>query len=114
LPDPTNLPNVGSFFKNPIVAKSDLARLVINNEAAPSYVQSDGRYKIAAAWLIDQCGFRGQRRGPVGVHANQALVLVNYGGTGAQLMALAAEIQDAVAAKFAIDLDLEPRVYGRG
>ena len=69
-------------------------------------------YKIPAAWLIDQCGFRGQRRGEVGVHEHQALVLVNYGGTGAQLIALATEIQDAVSAKFGVALEIEPRLYG--
>lgn len=112
LPDPANLPNAGSFFKNPVVTESELARLCIDSERAPTYLQPDGRYKIAAAWLIDQCGFRGERRGAVGVHRHQALVLVNYGGTGTQLMALATEIQDAVAAKFGVDLDLEPRLYG--
>lgn len=112
LPDPAQLPNAGSFFKNPSVAASALGRLRSGGDTAPHYLQPDGRYKIAAAWLIDQCGFRGQRRGAVGVHEHQALVLVNYGGTGAELLALAAEIQAAVAAKFGIDLDIEPRLYG--
>lgn len=112
LPDPAKLPNAGSFFKNPIVTESVLERLSNEGKKAPVYPQPDGRYKVAAAWLIDQCGLRGHRRGAVGVHENQALVLVNYGGTGTQLMALAAEVQNTVSAKFAIDLELEPRLYG--
>lgn len=110
LPDPVQLPNVGSFFKNPILPESALKRL--QSDRAPHYPQADGRYKVAAAWLIDQCGFRGLSRGAVSVHEHQALVLVNNGGTGAELMALAAEIQNAVAAKFGIELEIEPRLYG--
>ena len=112
LPDPAQLPNAGSFFKNPLVTESGLSRLESNGSQSPRYPQADGTYKIPAAWLIDQCGFRGQRRGEVGVHEHQALVLVNYGGTGAQLLALATEIQDAVSAKFGIALEIEPRLYG--
>lgn len=112
LPDPAQLPNAGSFFKNPIVAESALERLCSHGDSAPYYLQPDGGYKIAAAWLIDQCGFRGQSRGAVGVHEHQALVLINCGGTGAELMALAAEIQNAVAVKFGIELEIEPRLYG--
>lgn len=112
LPDPADLPNAGSFFKNPLVPESGLDRLQSNGVQSPRYAQLDGTYKIPAAWLIDQCGFRGQRRGNVGVHEHQALVLVNYGGTGDQLLALATEIQDAVFAKFGIALEIEPRLYG--
>ena len=112
LPDPAQLPNAGSFFKNPLVTESGLSRLESNGSQSPRYPQADGTYKIPAAWLIDQCCFRGQRRGEVGVHEHQALVLVNYGGTGAQLLALATEIQDAVSAKFGIALEIEPRLYG--
>ncbi|MDB9999362.1 UDP-N-acetylmuramate dehydrogenase [Porticoccaceae bacterium] len=112
LPDPADLPNAGSFFKNPLVSESGLDRLQSNGVQSPRYAQLDGTYKIPAAWLIDQCGFRGQRRGNVGVHEHQALVLVNYGGTGNQLLALATEIQDAVFAKFGIALEIEPRLYG--
>ena len=112
LPDPAQLPNAGSFFKNPIVAETALERLCSHGDRAPHYLQPDGTYKIAAAWLIDQCGFRGQSRGAVGVHQHQALVLINCGGTGSELMALAAEIQNAVAGKFGIELEIEPRLYG--
>ena len=106
------LPNAGSFFKNPVVGESVLASLHSNGSDAPSYRQADGSYKVPAAWLIDQCGFRGQRRGLVGVHEHQALVLINYGGTGTDLLALAAEIQSAVIERFAIALEIEPRLYG--
>jgi UDP-N-acetylmuramate dehydrogenase len=68
--------------------------------------------KIPAAWLIDQCGFRGLRSGNVAVHEHQALVLVNFGGTGTELLGLAAEIQAKVQARFSIALEIEPRVYG--
>ena len=112
LPNPEVLPNVGSFFKNPVVGESVLASLQSNGSDAPSYRQADGSYKVPAAWLIDQCGFRGQRRGLVGVHEHQALVLINYGGTGTDLLALAAEIQSAVIERFAIALEIEPRLYG--
>ena len=112
LPDPEVLPNAGSFFKNPIVGESVLTSLHSNGSDAPYYRQVDGSYKVPAAWLIDQCGFRGQRRGLVGVHEHQALVLINYGGTGTDLLALAAEIQSAVSERFAIALEIEPRLYG--
>jgi len=112
LPDPEVLPNAGSFFKNPVVGESALASLHSNGSDAPCYRQADGSYKVPAAWLIDQCGFRGQRRGLVGVHEHQALVLINYGGTGTDLLALAAEIQSAVIQRFAIALEIEPRLYG--
>ena len=112
LPDPEVLPNAGSFFKNPVVDESALASLHSNGSDAPCYRQADGSYKVPAAWLIDQCGFRGQRRGLVGVHEHQALVLINYGGTGTDLLALAAEIQSAVIERFAIALEIEPRLYG--
>lgn len=112
LPDPAQLPNAGSFFKNPLVTGAELDRLVSNGTQSPRYPQADGTYKIPAAWLIDQCGFRGQRRGDVGVHEHQALVLVNYGGTGTQLLNLATDIQNKVFTKFGIALEIEPRLYG--
>ena len=79
----------------------------------PHYAQADGDSKIPAAWLIEQCGFKGTVRGAVGVHDRQALVLVNLGGgNGAELLELAAELCDAVKQRFAIELEIEPRVYG--
>ena len=79
----------------------------------PIYPQADGRSKLPAAWLIDACGWKGQRRDGVGVHPQHALVLVNYGSdSGAELLALAGGIAASVKERFGIDLEIEPRVYG--
>ncbi|MGB2286919.1 MAG: UDP-N-acetylmuramate dehydrogenase [Porticoccaceae bacterium] len=112
LPDPAVTPNVGSFFKNPIVDKQHLEQLTKDYSALPFYNQQAGDVKIPAAWLIDQCGYLGARVGDVGVHEKHALVLVNFGGSGAEILQLAAEIQAAVKARFDIALEIEPRIYG--
>ena len=119
LPDPNELANVGSFFKNPVIARSALAlvQAVDGNVEVPFYPQADGSVKVPAAWLIDQCQFRGVRRGNVGVHDKQALVLVNYSNEGdndsaRKILALAKEIQVAVKVRFGIVLEVEPRIYG--
>jgi len=113
LPDPAVTPNVGSFFKNPVIGKALFERLLDQHSAMPHFNQEDKGIKIPAAWLIDQCGYLGFRVGNVGVHEKHALVLVNFGGSGADILQLAAQIQAAVAAKFDIELEIEPRVYGR-
>jgi UDP-N-acetylmuramate dehydrogenase len=79
----------------------------------PHFDQQAKGIKIPAAWLIDQCGYLGLRVGDVGVHEKHALVLVNFGGSGADILQLAVQIQTAVAAKFDITLEIEPRIYGR-
>ena len=119
LPDPNELANVGSFFKNPVIARSALAHVqaVDGNVEVPFYPQTAGSVKVPAAWLIDQCQFRGVRRGNVGVHDKQALVLVNYSNEGdndsaRKVLALAKEIQVAVKVRFGIVLEVEPRIYG--
>ncbi len=113
LPDPAREPNAGSFFKNPIVDAELARRLVEQHPELPIYPQADGRSKLPAAWLIDACGWKGQRRDGVGVHPQHALVLVNYGSdSGAELLALAGGIAAAVKERFGIDLEIEPRVYG--
>ena len=119
LPDPNELANVGSFFKNPVIARSALAHVqaVDGNVEVPFYPQTDGSVKVPAAWLIDRCQFRGVRRGNVGVHDKQALVLVNYSNEGdndsaREVLALAKEIQVAVKVRFGIVLEVEPRIYG--
>lgn len=116
LPDPSEIPNVGSFFKNPLVSSAVLSDLLVRYPQMPNYPQPDKCSKIPAAWLIDQCGFKGMMRGSVGVHKHQALVLVNDlrkgGGTGQQLLDLAEELREGVWQRFAIRLELEPRVYG--
>lgn len=112
LPDPAQIPNVGSFFKNPLVSSPLADKLSATFPTMPCYPQADGLSKIPAAWLIEQCGYKGQRHGNVGVHAKQALVLVNFEGDGTELLALAQAIEADVNTKFGIQLDIEPRVYG--
>jgi UDP-N-acetylmuramate dehydrogenase len=114
LPDPSSTPNAGSFFKNPVVARDDYAKLVESFPTAPGFAQSNGLVKVPAAWLIDQCGWKGFRRKNLGVHELHALVLVNYGSdSGRQLLVLADEIRTSVERKFGVKLEIEPRVYGR-
>ncbi|MDR0702105.1 MAG: UDP-N-acetylmuramate dehydrogenase [Azoarcus sp.] len=111
LPDPTELGSAGSFFKNPVVEARQCAALLAAHPALPHYPQPDGREKLAAGWLIEQCGWKGRRLGPVGCHAGQALALVNHGGaSGADVLRLAARIQDDVAARFGVALEIEPVV----
>ncbi len=112
LPDPRVIGNAGSFFKNPIVSAEAHAALKTNIADIPSYPQRDGTFKLAAAWLIDQCGWKGYRKGSAGVHPNQALVLVNYGAaTGAEILELAYDIQASVLEKFNVDLEREVNVW---
>ncbi|QSP93622.1 UDP-N-acetylmuramate dehydrogenase [Marinobacter salinisoli] len=110
LPDPATLPNAGSFFKNPVVDASEYDRLRALFPGIVGYPQSQG-VKLAAAWLIDQSGWKGFRNARVGVHNRQALVLINHSnGTGADILALAAEIRASVKAKFGVELEMEPGV----
>lgn len=109
LPDPAVLGNAGSFFKNPVVSAAVFAGLSARFPGLAAYPQADGRYKLAAGWLIDQAGWKGFRDGPVGVHERQALVLVNHGGaTGRQLQALAARIVADVVDRYGVVLEQEP------
>lgn len=109
LPDPKEIGNAGSFFKNPIVSPEHHEQLVSTHADLPSYKQSDGRYKLAAAWLIDQCGWKGRDVGRAGVHHRQALVLVNRAGAVAEdIRQLAEAIQQDVYAKFNVCLEPEP------
>jgi len=115
LPDPADTPNAGSFFKNPVITQQQLAEIVGRAPDLPQYPQDDGQVKLPAAWLIDQCGWKGKRVGGFGVHPQHALVLVNYGGDkGSELLALAGEIRRSVFDAYGIDLEIEPRVYGVG
>ncbi len=108
LPDPQLIGNAGSFFMNPIVAKEKADKLTKEYPNMPTYPANDGYTKLAAAWLIDQCGWKGFRRGDAGVHENQALVLVNYGiATGKEIVALANEIKQSVKETFGVDLQEE-------
>ncbi len=110
LPDPAEVGNAGSFFKNPLVEKPLFDALLQQYPAMPGYAAGSG-VKIPAGWLIEQCGLKGARRGKVGVHPKQALVLVNYGGgTGSEVLALAREVCDAVLQKFGVALEMEVNV----
>ncbi|WP_027849616.1 UDP-N-acetylmuramate dehydrogenase [Marinospirillum minutulum] len=110
LPDPAKLANAGSFFKNPVISKQQAEELLKLYPDIPHYPATNG-CKLAAAWLIDQCGFKGTKRGNVGVHDQQALVLVHTGGgTAKDLLALAEEITSAVKSRFNVQLEREPEL----
>ncbi len=109
LPDPHIIGNAGSFFKNPLVSAEQRQALLARYPALISYSQPDGRYKLAAGWLIEQAGWKGRALGNAGVYARQALVLVNLGGvTGAAVLALAQSIQADVMQQFGVQLETEP------
>lgn len=110
LPDPTQIPNAGSFFKNPIVPKTQANALKEQYPNMPTYVVNDCQTKIAAGWLIEQCGWKGKNLGPAGVYEKQALVLVNRGGAkGSDIQNLSNAIIDSVRSTF--NITLEPEVY---
>lgn len=112
LPDPAVLGNAGSFFKNPLVPADHAARLREQYPGLVAYPAGEGRVKLAAGWLIEQAGWKGYRDGDAGVHDKQALVLVNHGrATGAELLALARRIQADIAARFGVELEIEPNVW---
>lgn len=111
LPDPAKIGNAGSFFKNPVVSGEQHRQLLAKYPQLVSYPQPDGSVKLAAGWLIDQCGWKGKSLGSAGVHDKQALVLVNLGGAaGSQLLELASRIQVDVKQRFDVMLDPEPIV----
>jgi UDP-N-acetylmuramate dehydrogenase len=116
LPNPALQPNAGSFFKNPLLSPQTTKKLFEKSPGLPRYPQEDGRVKVPAAWLIDHCGWKGVRRGNLGVHDQHALVLVNYGSesgeSGENLLALATEVTNSVYDKFGVVLEIEPRVLG--
>ncbi len=110
LPDPDELGNAGSFFWNPIISSDELLRFQESYPDIEAYPYGD-QYKLAAAWLIDQAGWKGYREGDVGVHKEHALVLVNYGeATGAELYDLSLRIQHSVEQMFSIKLQPEVRI----
>ncbi|MEH6564546.1 MAG: UDP-N-acetylmuramate dehydrogenase [Halopseudomonas sp.] len=113
LPDPAVLPNAGSFFKNPLVSQAAADALLLRHPGMPHFPQPDGLCKLAAGWLIEQAGWKGFRRGDVGVHQAQALVLVNYGmARGSEILALAADIAAEVQQRFGVVLEQEPPLLG--
>ena len=111
LPNPAELGNSGSFFKNPVISKAQFDQLLTTFPKLPYYPQENGEVKIPAGWLIDQLDFKGKRIGDAGVHKNQALVLVNYGNaSGQEILALAQKIQAAVKESFNISLEAEVNI----
>ena len=111
LPDPKVIGNVGSFFQNPVVANRKFEALREQFPEIVSYPDQADKRKLAAGWLIDQCGFKGKTVGPVGVYQKQALVLVNHGGgTAKDILALAQSIQDEIRNVFGIELEIEPNI----
>lgn len=109
LPDPAEIGNAGSFFKNPVIATNAYSALQRRFPDMPAYVIDDQTRKVPAAWLIDHCGFKGMRTGNIGVHKNQPLVLINHGGGhGKDLANLAQQILKTVQQTF--DVTLEPEV----
>jgi len=111
LPDPGKLGNAGSFFTNPVVGLDTYDELKSRYPGLVGFGHGTDSVKLAAAWLVDYCGWRGYREGDIGVSESQALVLVNYGGgSGRDLVALSERIRDSVYERFAIRLETEPVV----
>ncbi|TGV06563.1 UDP-N-acetylmuramate dehydrogenase [Alcaligenaceae bacterium 429] len=112
LPDPAKVGNAGSFFKNPVVQAKQYAVLRTQHPNVVAYAQADGRYKLAAGWLIDQAGWKGREAGAVAMHPRQALVMTNCGGAVLEdVLNLAQQIQSDVQQKFGVQLEQEPVLY---
>lgn len=111
LPNPEKIGNAGSFFKNPEIFKNHFEKLKEQYPQMPSYPAGEQKVKVPAGWLIEQCGWRGKRIGNTGTYKDQALVIVNYGNAmGLEIKAIAMQIQQSVAEKFAIDLEMEVNI----
>ena len=112
LPDPNKIGNSGSFFKNPVVDDRKFKTLQERYPEIPHFKQSDHKVKVPAGWLIEQCGFKGYRKGDAGVHQKQALVLVNHGkASGQEILELSKNIRRDVKEKFNITLSREVNVF---
>lgn len=111
LPDPKELGNSGSFFKNPILLKSDFEKIHRQFPEMKYYDISETEVKVPAGWLIEQAGFKGKRFGNAGIHKNQALVLVNYGdATGQEILNISKDIQETILKMFGIQIEAEVNV----
>ncbi len=112
LPDPAELPNAGSFFKNPIINAQQVKRIQRRFKDMPVYETGNSKeFKTSAAWLLEQCGFKGHREGDAGFYDKHALILVNHGdATGSDLLRMTKMAKRAVKNKFAVDLEEEVRV----
>lgn len=111
LPNPEQIGNAGSFFKNPVISTTEYQKLRSTYPEIPGYTLTDNQVKVPAAWLIDQCGWKGFREGDAGVYPKQALVLVNYGkATGKEICNLAERIQHSVKERFGISITPEVNI----
>ena len=111
LPDPAIIGNAGSFFKNPVIVKSELKKIENIKKNIPYYEAGENKYKIPAGWLIERCGWKGYRKGDAGCYEKQALVLVNYGNaTGKEIYDLSEEIKISVQEKFGVELEREVNI----
>ena len=111
LPDPKELGNAGSFFKNPVIEKSEFENLQKKHPKIPHYVINENQVKVPAGWLIEQAGWKGKKFNNFGVHNKQALVLVNYGGaSGIEIYNLSTEILNDIQNKFNIKLEREVNI----
>ena len=112
LPDPTITPNAGSFFKNPIISHQELQKLQQQNPSMPSFSINNNQYKIPAAWLIEQCQWKGKRAGNVSMHQDQAVVLVNHGNaSGKALLTHTQHVAQSVKQRFNITLTPEVNIH---
>jgi UDP-N-acetylmuramate dehydrogenase len=112
LPDYVTLPNAGSFFKNPILTEEEKEKLLLKLPDAPVYNAENGMFKTSAAYLIDKAGYKGKRKGNVGIYEHHALIIVNYGTeNGIDIQNLMIEIQEKILREFGIELEAEVWVY---
>lgn len=111
LPDPAEVGNAGSFFKNPVIERTYFDSLKAAFETIQGFSVDEDQVKVPAAWLIDQCGWKGKRFGAIGIHEKQPLVLVNFGGgNGRDILKLSEDIQESVFKKFGVQLETEVNI----
>ncbi|MBX7203324.1 MAG: UDP-N-acetylmuramate dehydrogenase [Bacteroidia bacterium] len=112
LPDPAKIGNAGSFFKNPVVEQKQYEQILEQYPDLVSYPAGEQKHKLAAGWLIEKAGWKGYRKGDAGVHARQALVLVNYGNaSGKEILQLSQDIISDIQQKFGVILEREVNIY---